>query len=51
MTIALYAATGALGHIGRFTVQQLLARGAARVRCRRRRVHWGKVAGLAARAS
>jgi uncharacterized protein YbjT (DUF2867 family) len=29
MTIAVYAATGASGHIGRFAVQQLLARGAA----------------------
>jgi hypothetical protein len=29
MTIAVYAATGASGHIGRFAVKQLLARGAA----------------------
>ena len=29
MTIAVYAATGAPGHIGRFAVQQLLARGTA----------------------
>jgi len=50
MTIAVHAATGASGHIGRFAVQQLLARGAAAsdvvAVCT-----GAKVAGLAARAS
>src|SRR5260370_40500223 len=49
MTIAVYAATGASGHIGRFAVQQLLARGAAASDVVAVVCTGGKVAGLAAR--